>query len=149
MKYMRKRTHVLMIEIIIIASFCCVAGGYMVYTSESLATATIVYPRFGCAIQGPVAPGPGHNTSIYLDGTITFWVAPDPAEVPIPTAWLDKSNWDVALSPSVMPTANCTPLEIEKIYIDDNPLVLFGGNLDSNPVIPSALAIECKVPADV
>ncbi|MHA1700196.1 MAG: metallophosphoesterase family protein, partial [Promethearchaeota archaeon] len=112
-------------------------------------TATIVYPRFGCAIQGPVAPGPGHNTSIYLDGTITFWVAPDPAEVPIPTAWLDKSNWDVALSPSVMPTANCTPLEIEKIYIDDNPLVLFGGNLDSNPVIPSALAIECKVPADV
>ncbi|MEX2682661.1 MAG: metallophosphoesterase [Candidatus Sigynarchaeota archaeon] len=135
-------------SIIIIAAFLA-AGTYFVSTVDANATATIVYPRFGSPIRGPFSPGPGMNTTTYLDGTITVWVAPEPASTPIPVQWLDKSNWHVALVPAIMPTANCTPLVVDSVFTGKNQLVLFGGGLDVNPVIPSALGITCRIPADV
>nr|MDO8118593.1 metallophosphoesterase [Candidatus Sigynarchaeota archaeon] len=135
-------------SLVIIATFTS-AGIYVVSTVDANATATIVYPRFGSPIRGPFSPGPGLNTTTYLDETITVWVAPEPASTPIPVPWLDKNNWHVALVPSVLPTANCTPLLVESVRTGKNQLVLFGGGLDVNPLIPTALGINCRVPADI
>nr|MDO8083324.1 metallophosphoesterase [Candidatus Sigynarchaeum springense] len=135
-------------SLIIIAAFVA-AGTYVVSTVDTNATATIVYPRFGSPIRGPFSPGPGLNTTTYLDESITVWVAPEPASNPIPAQWLDTSNWFVALVPAVMPTANCTPLVVDSVFTGKNQLVLFGGGLDVNPIIPNALGITCRVPADV
>jgi predicted phosphodiesterase len=135
-------------SLIIIAAFTA-SGIYVVSTVDSNATATIVYPRFGSPIRGPFSPGPGLNTTTYLDEPITVWVAPEPASSPIPAPWLEKSNWHVALVPSIMPTANCTALHVESVSTGKNQLVLFGGGLDVNPIIPTALGITCRVPADV
>ncbi|NMC08169.1 MAG: metallophosphoesterase, partial [Candidatus Lokiarchaeota archaeon] len=135
-------------SLIIIAAFVA-AGTYVVSTVDNNATATIVYPRFGSPIRGPFSPGPGLNTSLYLDDSITVWVAPEPASSPIPAQWLDKNNWHVALVPSVMPTANCTTLLVESVHTGQNQLVLFGGGLDVNPTYPTALGITCRVPADI
>jgi hypothetical protein len=135
-------------SLIIIAAFVA-AGTYVISTVDSNATATIVYPRFGSPIRGPFSPGPGANTTAYLDEPITVWVAPEPASSPIPAQWLEKSNWHVALVPAVMPTANCTPLLVESVATGKNQLVLFGGGLDVNPIIPTALGITCRVPANI
>nr|MDO8110105.1 metallophosphoesterase [Candidatus Sigynarchaeota archaeon] len=133
---------------IILACFAA-AGVYMVFTVDSNAAAAIVYPRFGCPLRGPFSPGPGMNTSDYLDETLTVWVAPDPAENPIPLQWLDKSNWNVALVPAVIPNASCISLLVESVATGMNSMVLFGGTMDVNPIAPTALGITCKVPADI
>lgn len=133
----------------LLVGLCASVIFIMVSSVDSNATATIVYPRFGCAIQGPRTAGPGFNTTRHLEEEVTFWVAPDPVESPIPTSWYAKSNWAVALTPSVMPTANCTPLQVIDIISGPNQLVLFGGGLDVNPVYPSAVGLVCKVPADI
>jgi predicted phosphodiesterase len=53
----------------------------------------------------------------------------------------------VALVPSVMPTANCTPLLVDNVFTGQNQIVLFGGGMDVNPTFPTALGITCKIPA--
>ncbi|MHA1794036.1 MAG: metallophosphoesterase family protein [Promethearchaeota archaeon] len=111
--------------------------------------ATLIFPRFGSAIRGPPTAGPGLNKTNFLNDTITFYVAPDPASSPIPPSWLVKENWNVALVPSVMPTANCTKLVVDSVYLDKNKDVLFGGYLDVNPLYPTSVAIKCKIPADI
>ncbi len=137
------------IESVIIIAIFVAAGTYVVSTVDANATATIVYPRFGSPIRGPFSPGPGFNTTAYLDEPITVWVAPEPASNPIPAQWLEKSNWHVALVPSVIPNATCTPLIVENVFTGKNQLVLFGGGLDVNPIIPTALGITCRVPANI
>ncbi|MBN2153832.1 MAG: metallophosphoesterase [Candidatus Lokiarchaeota archaeon] len=135
-------------SIVIIAAFAA-AGIYVVSTVDTNATATIVYPRFGSPIRGPFSPGPGLNTTTYLEEPITVWVAPEPSSSPIPAQWLEKANWYVALLPAVIPNVNCTPLLVENVFTGKNQLVLFGGGLDVNPTIPTALGITCRIPADV
>ncbi|MHA1683744.1 MAG: metallophosphoesterase family protein [Promethearchaeota archaeon] len=135
-------------SILMMVSFSTV-GILMISTVESQSTATIVYPRFGCAIRTLPSSGPGENTSDYLGDTVTFWVAPDPTESTIPGKWLKKNNWDVALTPSVMPSANLTSLRVERVVQGTNPLALFGGNLDVNLFFPSAIGIVCSIPADI
>ncbi len=135
-------------SLIIIAAFTA-AGTYVVSVVDSNATATLVYPRFGSPIRGPFSPGPGLNTTTYLEETITVWVAPEPATSPIPDQWLHENNWNVALVPSVLPNATCTPLRVDSVVTGKNPLVLFGGGLDVNPAYPTAVGITCSIPADV
>jgi len=131
-------------SIAIIIAFAA-TGIYMVFTVNTQATATLVYPRLGSPMRGPPSPG---NGSGYLTDAVTFWVAPDPAESSIPSEWLDKSNWNVALVPAVMPTANCTTLLVDSVFKGQNQLVLFGGGMDVNPTFPTALGITCKIPAN-
>ncbi|MFX0103557.1 MAG: metallophosphoesterase family protein [Candidatus Hodarchaeota archaeon] len=135
------------IQALIIIGVCSTIGIYMGSTVINNATATLVYPRLGAGMRGPASLGTfTSETGGYSTKKITFWVASDPAESPIPASWLDKNNWDVALIPSVMPTANCTPLRVDGVALGNNQLVLFGGGLDVNPTIPSALGIECSIP---
>lgn len=138
-----------LVAILAIISAFSVASGYMIFTVEGNATATIVQPRFGHPARGPVTAGPGLNRSTFLNESITVWVGPDPVESPVPLAWLDAANWAVALVPSVMPSANCTPLVVESVHPGINQDVLFGGGMDVNPIFPTALGITCTVPGDI
>jgi hypothetical protein len=145
---MQKKTNILILCLFGLIISSSIIGILMNNVSKH-ARATLVSPRFGAPIQGSPTPGLGKNTTQFLTDTITIWVAPDPAEAPIPSAWKKAENWYGALLPSALRTANCTPLVVKRIYQGSNPLILFGGNLDANPIIPTAIAIEFYVPGDI
>ena len=76
----KKKLFPLVIIASIITSLLVIMGG----TVESQATATLVYPRLGCSMRSSPSAGPGANTTDFLEESLTFWVAPDPAEAPVP-----------------------------------------------------------------
>jgi predicted phosphodiesterase len=144
MKNLQKLPALILILLILI-SF----GAIMTNHVYSSARAVIVSPRLGASIRGPTSYGGSGNSTDFLSETITVWVSPDPCEAPIPKDWKEKTNWNVALLPSVMKTANCTPLKIVDVFTGPNEFVLFGGGMDVNSLYSNALGIICKIPANI
>lgn len=132
----------------IILAICISSIIFISYPVLNFYRAVILAPRFGCAIQGPYTYGPGLNSTDFLEDTLTIWVSPDPAEAPIPNDWKNKDLWSVALIPSMLPTANCTILNVERVIIGIYYNYIVGG-FDTNPILPTALGIVCKIPADI
>lgn len=140
----KKKVYALLIILFVFIS----SSAFILYPVFNYYRAVILAPRFGCSMQGPYTFGPGLNTSDYLENTMTFWVSPDPAESPMPSDWKNKDLWSVALIPSMLPTANCTKLIVDKVIIGVYQSYVVGG-FDTNPIIPTALGLVCKIPADI
>ncbi|MBD3351987.1 MAG: hypothetical protein GF364_10925, partial [Candidatus Lokiarchaeota archaeon] len=134
---------------ILLVLFTSASIGILYFPIKISARAVIVSPRLSCAMQGPRTFGPGLNSTTYLQDTITFWVAPDPYEVLTPIDWKRKENWDIALTPTLLPNASCISLDIMEIIKGVNTDVVFGGSLDVNILYRNAVGIVCKVPANI
>lgn len=130
--------------VILIGTITGIFTNYMQNNSRAI----LASPRIGNALQGPRVDGPGLNTTDFCLDTITIWIASDPSETPIPADWKTITNWNVAVIPAVLPTANCTLLPIQEIKIGKNTGSTFGA-IDENPIFSTALGLVCKVPANL
>lgn len=137
------------IKAFLIIAFSCTMLVVFIYPVSANSRAVLLSPRLGSGIQGPRTAGAGNNKTNYLNGTLSIYVGPDPAESPVPLDWYRKNLWSIALTPSVMPTAECIVLKVVKIRSAVSSFSAFGGGLGQNPIIPSAVQIVCEIPADI
>ena len=145
MDQMEKRRALASIIIVVIIGTLWISMSSTMYKS---ARATLASPRLGNHLRGPMTAG-RYNTTQYLNETMTFWVAPESPEVGVPIAWRDSSKWSVALTPAVLPTADCTTLNIVDVITGKNPDALFGAGIDVNPISPTAVGLICQIPANI
>ncbi len=141
---MKSSKSIILIPLIIVSTIA-IAGPYIYITLN--ARAVLVNPRLGCPVRAPATSGVG-DSGEKLDGSFPVWVGTDPADVPVPLAWLDAASWHVGLTFTLLDGAPLVEASIEAVTLDRNVFVSYGGG-DTSVLSQNAIRMEVTLPASI
>lgn len=126
-------------------SVTLVAGsfGYVALSARAM----LVNPRLGTPMRTPAASG-NATAEGYLDGTLSIYVGTDPADAMVPRAWLDKAQWEIGFTSTMLDNAPLVKGEVTSIETTSNVFVSYGAG-DSSWLSQNAIRIGVRVPASI
>jgi hypothetical protein len=127
---------------IIILSAVAITGSLLIVTTST--RAILVNPRLGSPVYGPATSGIG-PAGEYIQDTFSIWVGTDPADAPVPQAWLATSDWHVGLVPNVLEGAQGVACLVAAATRGSSPFVSYGTG-DSSPLSQNAVRLDLRIP---
>lgn len=137
---LKKKFRAMLLVAICSASLIAIFYGYTVWNSR----AVLMSPRLGSPIRTSPSDGSGGSGG-FLPGEISIWVATDPADVPIPSAWTNKDNWKIGLRHVALENMSLQFVQVTSAATSNAMFVSTGAG-DSSSLASNAVKITFTVP---
>nr|MDO8086219.1 metallophosphoesterase [Candidatus Sigynarchaeum springense] len=130
---------------IIVLSTVAIAASFITITTS--ARAILAYPRLGSPVRAPATTGVG-LVGAYIEEPFSIWVGTDPADAPVPSAWLSAVEWHVGLVPNALVGAQGVRCLVAAATAGSSPFICFGPG-DSSLLSQNAVRLDLRLPRSI